>query len=235
MRASKNQTGTCQVCQQQKPLSKLLPASTVRHNILNLIQQDFPQWNPEGAICYSCLNRYRTAYVGKLMEDDLGELDAIEQEVVDSFQQNSLLSENLNEEYEKTLTSGDRIADKVAAFGGSWSFILWATGVLGAWIILNSVILLSRPFDPYPYILLNLVLSMLAALQAPVIMMSQNRQEARDRMRAENDYQINLKAEMEIRVLNEKVDQLLHHQLQRFMKVQEIQMEMLEELHDRSE
>lgn len=235
MKTSANNAGVCQVCQQHKPLSKLLPATAVRDNILNLIRKDFPQWDPDGAICFSCLNHYRTAYVRKLMEDDLGDLDAIEQEVVDSLQQNRLLSENLNEEYEKSLTFGDRVADKVAAFGGSWTFILWATIVLVIWIVLNSIILLANPFDPYPYILLNLFLSMLAALQAPVIMMSQNRQESRDRMRAENDYQVNLKAEMEIRVLNEKVDQLLHHQLQRFMKVQEIQVEMLNELHDRSD
>ncbi|MDX2503218.1 MAG: DUF1003 domain-containing protein, partial [Gammaproteobacteria bacterium] len=116
----------------------------------------------------------------------------------------------------------------------SWKFIVWAVAVLVIWIVFNSVMLLSKPFDPYPYILLNLVLSMLAAFQAPIIMMSQNRQEIRDRMRAENDYQVNLKAEMEIRVLNEKVDQLLHHEMRRFMQVQEIQMEMLNELHEKA-
>ncbi len=206
----------------------------VRRSILHIINKKHPDWDPDGYICFSCLNHYRSGYVKKLMEADLGELDAIEQEVVESLQENSLLSENLNEEYEKSLTFGGRIADKVAEFGGSWKFIIWAVVVLVIWIVLNSVLLLSEPFDPYPYILLNLILSMIAALQAPVIMMSQNRQEERDRMRAENDYQVNLKAEMEIRMLNEKVDQLLHHEMRRFMKVQKIQMEMLTELHEKS-
>lgn len=223
----------CQICHQDKPEDKVLPASLVQRDILKLIQEEHADWDPKEYICFTCLNHYRAEYVKKLMEDDLGELDAIEQEVVESLQDNSLLSENLNEEYEKSLTLGDRIADKVAAFGGSWNFIIWAMVVLAAWIVLNSLALLSKPFDPYPYILLNLGLSMLAALQAPIIMMSQNRQESRDRMRAENDYQVNLKAEMEVRGLSEKIDQLLHNDMRRFMEVQQIQMEMLNEIHDK--
>lgn len=223
----------CQICHQDKPEDKVLPASLVRRGVLQHILQKYPDWDPKGYICFPCLNHFRAAYVQKLMEDDLGELDAIEKEVVESLQNNSLLSENINEEYEKSLTLGDRIADKVADFGGSWYFIIFAIILLSAWIILNSVALLSQPFDPFPYILLNLGLSMLAALQAPIIMMSQNRQEARDRMRAENDYQVNLKAEMEIRGLGEKIDQLLHNEMRRVMEVQEIQMEMLNEIHDK--
>ena len=224
----------CQVCQQEKLANKLLPASMVSGSILQIIKDENIEWDPEAYICFSCLNHYRSAYVKKLMQDDLGDLDAIEQEVVESLQDNSLLSENLNEEYEKSLGFGERISDRVAEFGGSWKFIIWAAIVFAVWIISNSVMLLTIPFDPYPYILLNLFLSMIAALQAPIIMMSQNRQEARDRMRAENDYQVNLKAEMEVRVLNEKVDQLLHHEMRRFMQVQEIQMEMLNELHEKA-
>ncbi len=223
----------CQICHQDKPEDKVLSASLVRSGVLKHIQEEHSNWDPKAYICFTCLNHFRAEYVQKLMEDDLGELDAIEQEVVESLQNNSLLSENINEEYEKSLTLGDRIADKVAVFGGSWNFITLAVAVLAAWIVLNSVALLSQPFDPYPYILLNLGLSMLAALQAPIIMMSQNRQESRDRMRAENDYQVNLKAEMEIRGLGEKVDQLLHNEMRRFMEVQEIQMEMLNEIHDK--
>ena len=99
-----------------------------------------------------------------------------------------------------------------------------------AWVGVNSAVLFWRPFDPYPFILLNLVLSCLAAIQAPIIMMSQNRQEARDRMRAEHDYQVNLKAELEIRHLHRKVDQLLTHQWQRLLEIQRIQMELMEDL-----
>lgn len=228
-----NENASCQVCHKRVPDVKLLPAVMVRSSILDMIKSDHIKWDAGGFICYSCLNHYRSVYVKKLMQDDLGELDTIEQEVAESLQKNSLLSENLNEEYEKSLSLGARISDKVAAFGGSWKFIIWSIIILALWIVFNSILLLSRPFDPYPFILLNLVLSMLAAFQAPIIMMSQNRQETRDRMRAENDYQVNLKAEMEVRVLNEKVDQLLHHEMHRFMKVQEIQMEMLNELHEK--
>ena len=110
------------------------------------------------------------------------------------------------------MTPGQRLADRIAAVGGSWNFITGFVIVLFAWIAINSIALLSRPFDPYPYILLNLVLSCLAAIQAPVIMMSQNRQETRDRLHAMRDYQVNLKAELEIRHLHQKIDHLLSHQ-----------------------
>jgi len=225
--------GICQVCRQDKPMSQLLPARMVRGGVLSLIREDHPDWKDSGYICFACLNRYRTDYVRQLMEKDLGELDELEKEVVSSLQDNALLSENLNEEYEQTLTFGDHFADKVAEFGGSWRFIIWFCIFLAAWIVINTVLAFSGPFDPYPFILLNLMLSFLAAIQAPIIMMSQNRQEDRDRIRAENDYQVNLKSEMEVRLINEKLDQLLHQEMRRFMEVQQIQMEMLNELHDK--
>ncbi len=224
---------TCQVCRHSKPMNQLLPARLVRGGVLSLIRGDIPDWQDDGYICFTCLNRYRTEYVQNLMEKDLGELDELEQEVMNSLQDNALLSENINEEYEQSLTFGDHISDKVAEFGGSWKFIILFGVVLAIWIIINTVFVLAGPFDPYPFILLNLVLSLLAAIQAPVIMMSQNRQEDRDRIRAENDYQVNLKAEMEVRLISEKLDQLLHQEMRRFMEVQEIQMEMLNELHDK--
>jgi uncharacterized membrane protein len=117
----------------------------------------------------------------------------------------------------------------MAEFGGSWRFISLFIAVMVIWIIINTIALLSKPFDPFPYILLNLVLSCLAAIQAPIIMMSQNRQEAKDRLRAEFDYRVNLKAELEIRQLHDKIDHLLEHQWQRLLEIQEIQMELLEE------
>jgi uncharacterized membrane protein len=150
--------------------------------------------------------------------------------VLTSIKDQELLSRNLNADSEDTNTFGQRVADKVAEFGGSWRFILSFMGFLVLWIVLNSLLMLLRPWDPYPFILLNLILSCLAALQAPIIMMSQNRQEARDRLRAENDYRINLKAELEIRSLHAKMDLLLSHQWQRLLEIQEIQMEMMEEL-----
>ncbi len=212
-------------------MSQLLPARMVGGGVLKLIRADHPEWKDDGFICFRCLNQYRTDYVRQLMEKDLGELDELEREVVSSLQDNALLSENLNEEYEQTLTLGGRIADRVAEFGGSWKFIIWFCVFLAIWIIINTVLVFAGRFDPYPFILLNLLLSFLAALQAPIIMMSQNRQGDRDRIRAENDYQVNLKAEMEVRIINEKLDQLLHQEMRRFMEVQQIQIDMLNELH----
>lgn len=226
-------TGICQVCHQSKPTGQLLPARMVRGDILQLIRHDHPDWKKDGNICFDCLNRYRSRYVRELMEKNLGELDELEQEVVKSFQDNELLSENINEEYEQRLTLGDRLADRVAEFGGSWQFIGWFGLFMFVWIAINTVALIWKPFDPYPFILLNLVLSLLAAIQAPIIMMSQNRQEDRDRMRAQNDYQVNLKSEMEVRIINEKLDQLLHHEMRRFLEIQEIQMDMLTEVHSK--
>jgi len=140
------------------------------------------------------------------------------------------LSKNINAEFEQNLTFGERLADKIADFGGSWNFIVIFGGVLLLWVAVNSMILIWRPFDPYPFILFNLVLSCLAAFQAPAILMSQNRQESRDRLRSEHDYLINLKAELEIRHLHEKIDHLLMNQWQRLFEIQQIQMELMEEL-----
>ncbi|MEX1313730.1 MAG: DUF1003 domain-containing protein [Desulfotignum sp.] len=128
------------------------------------------------------------------------------------------------------MTLGEALADRIATFGGSWRFILFFGFVLMFWILINTIALAARPFDPYPFILLNLILSCLAAIQAPVIMMSQNRQEAKDRLRSEHDYRINLKAELEIRHLHEKIDHLLSRQWERLAEIQEIQIELLSEV-----
>ncbi|HEB89225.1 MAG TPA: DUF1003 domain-containing protein, partial [Deltaproteobacteria bacterium] len=141
-----------------------------------------------------------------------------------------ILAENINEEYDQTLSLGERIADRVAESGGSWAFIFSFALFMLLWVAANTWFLATRPFDPYPFTLLNLFLSMLAAVQAPIIMMGQDRQEDRDRLRAENDDQANLKAELEVRMINEKLDYLTHRQWQRMLKVQQIQMEMLRDL-----
>ena len=125
-------------------------------------------------------------------------------------------------------TRGDHVADAVTAFMGSWRFIIIQTGIVGLWVAGN--IYLVFHFDPYPFIFLNLLLSMLAAVQAPVIMMSQNRQAAKDRLHAEHDYQVNLKAELEIRQLHWKLDQLLTHQWQKLLQIQQSQTDLMEEL-----
>ncbi|GBE13571.1 hypothetical protein BMS3Bbin14_01066 [bacterium BMS3Bbin14] len=234
MNREKKETRTCQVCHQEKRKDELIPPNLVRESIQQFIKGEVRDWSDDGDICLSCLNTYRAKYVQRIMEKDLGELDSLEQEVVQSIHDNDILSENINEEYEERLCFGDRIADKVAAFGGSWSFILSFLMFMAIWIVGNSLMLIKQPFDPYPFILLNLMLSLVAALQAPVIMMSQNRQEKRDRLRAQNDYQVNLKAELEIRIILEKLDTLIHYQWLRFLETQQIQMDMLEEISSKS-
>ena len=159
----------------------------------------------------------------------------MEEQVVKSLAQQELLSSNVNIEFDQRLTLGQRLADKFAEFGGSWRFITIFAGVLALWIGVNSLVLIWRPFDPYPFILLNLVLSCIAAIQAPIIMMSQNRQEVKDRLRAEHDYRVNLKAELEIRHLHEKMDHLLMNQWHRLLEIQEIQTELLEEVARKTE
>jgi len=157
-------------------------------------------------------------------------LSSLDQEVLESLKHHETLASNVDDEYEKNFSLGERFADRLADFGGSWTFIVIFGGVLLGWIVLNSAVLVTRPFDPYPFIFLNLILSCLAAIQAPVIMMSQNRQEAKDRRRSEHDYQINLKAELEIRHLHEKLDHLLSRQWERLVAIQQVQLDVLSEI-----
>jgi uncharacterized membrane protein len=220
----------CQVCKKRKGLSEVLPASMVRDSVVEVIKKTHPDWSPEGFVCASDLNHFRTEYVRQALEAERGELSTLENQVVKSLREQEILSKNVNTEFESRLTPGERMADRVADFGGSWRFVTIFGAVLVVWVGINSVVLLWRPFDPYPFILLNLILSCLAAIQAPVIMMSQNRQETKDRLRSEHDYVINLRAELEIRHLHAKIDQLMNHQWQRLMEIQEIQMELMEQL-----
>ena len=211
-------------------MSEVIPAELVREAVVETIRKTYPDWSSSGFICISDLNQFRANYVKNVLEKEKGEISTIEEQVIRSVKENELLSKNINTEFEQKLTFGERLADKIADFGGSWNFIVIFGGVLLLWVAVNSMILIWRPFDPYPFILLNLVLSCLAAIQAPVILMSQNRQESRDRLRSEHDYLINLKAELEIRHLHEKIDHLLMNQWQRLLEIQQIQMELMEEL-----
>ena len=224
------ETVVCQVCREQKKMSQVLSAEMVRGPISEKIKAVHPEWSPEGFICIADLNRFRSEYVQDIIKADKGELSTLEKEVVESLKKQELLSENINDEYDQSLTFGERLADKLADFGGSWRFIGIFSGVLFLWMVINSSLLIWKPFDPYPFIFLNLILSCLAAIQAPVIMMSQNRQEARDRLQAEHDYRVNLKAELEIRHLHEKMDHLLMNQWQRLLEIQQVQMEFMGEL-----
>jgi uncharacterized membrane protein len=189
-----------------------------------------PEWSSEKFICRADLTDLRGQYVHSLLESEKGELSSLEDDVVRSLREHELLSSNIDAEFEQKWSFGERLADKIATFGGSWAFLICFGVFLFIWIGMNSLVLLWRPLDPYPFIFLNLILSCLAAIQAPIIMMSQNRQEAKDRIRSQHDYQVNLKAELEIRNLHEKVDHLLSHQWERLVQIQELQLELLSEL-----
>ena len=222
---------TCRICHKAK--AAMVPVALVRPAILEQIRKEHPGFSAEGYVCAEDLNHFRFQYVQGLLASEKGELTTLDREVLQSLSQHDLLSSNINEEFDENLTFGQALADKIAAFGGSWKFIIIFCAVLLIWITVNATVLLWRPFDPYPFILLNLILSCLAAMQAPLIMMSQNRQEEKDRLRAENDYQINLKAELEIRYLHEKIDHLLSRQWERLVEIQQIQMDLMTELVDR--
>lgn len=202
----------------------------IREGIFNLIKANYPDFDLESYITIDELNQYRRLYLTSLITQEKGEIARIDQDVMDAINNNSILSENIQDDIESKLTIGQRIADKVAAFGGSWTFIITFFSFILIWMLINIWYLATKPFDPYPFILLNLILSCLAAIQAPIIMMSQNRQEQKDRQRGEHDYKINLKAELEIKLLSEKIDHLLEQQNKKLLEIQEVQTDYLEDL-----
>jgi uncharacterized membrane protein len=225
-----NSSQICEICGKPCRPADQVPVEFIREPVAQLIREAHPEWSGKGLVCRQDLNIYRDKYVRRMLETEKGELTTLEEQVMQSLKAHELISDNLNVDFQKRLTLGERIADKIASFGGSWKFIIIFMSMLVIWIFINSLLLLKRPFDPYPFILLNLILSCLAAIQAPVIMMSQNRQEAKDRLRSEYDYRINLKAELEIRHLHEKLDHLITHQWQRLLEIQQIQMDLMEEI-----
>ncbi|PYJ74117.1 MAG: hypothetical protein DME77_12145 [Verrucomicrobia bacterium] len=194
-------TLSCEICKKPKSPHNGMLAELIRPSLLEFIKKRMPGWDGSGFICLDDLGKFRKEYVKEVLQEEIGELSALDQEVIESLQQHEILR-----------------------------FIILFGAVLFGWIILNAIFLLNHGFDPYPFILLNLILSCLAAMQAPIIMMSQNRAELRDRLRSENDYKINLKAELEIRHLHEKIDHLLRRQYNRLFEIQQIQIELLEEL-----
>ncbi|CAA0105054.1 Uncharacterised protein [Starkeya nomas] len=183
-------------------------------------------------ISRAALAKERAAYIAATLQAERGDLSQLDHEVIDSLAANDILTENVELSIEGNRTFGERAADTIASFGGSWTFIISFMVFISIWMALNIAGLLGA-FDPYPFILLNLVLSCIAALQAPVIMMSQKRQEAKDRLRSENDYRINLKAELEIRHLHEKIDHMLTRQWERLAEIQSIQIDLMEDLAQR--
>ena len=220
----------CQITGQMVDKTSAIQAESIRPVILELMKADHPGFDEQGYVCKPELDKYWSRYTEAVMEREKGSLSDLEKEVLASISQYEILSSNLNEEYQQKLTFGERVSDRIASFGGSWKFLGIFVGIFALWVIINSFMFLLTPFDPYPFIFLNLVLSGLAAVQAPIILMSQNRQDSRDRLRAEHDFKVNLKAELEIRNLHEKIDQILNNQWQRFMESQQLQGELLAEL-----
>lgn len=202
----------------------------LRSGIFDLIKKSYPDFTDMDCISLSELNKFRRLYLTSLITQERGELEIIDVDVIDAINNNSILSENIQDDIETELTVGENLADKVAAFGGSWTFIVVFFSFILIWITGNIWLLTRNSFDPYPFILLNLILSCLAAIQAPIIMMSQNRQEQKDRIRGEHDYKINLKAELEIKLLSEKIDHLMVHQNKMLLEIQELQTDYLEDL-----
>lgn len=213
------------------PISEKVSAKTIRHSILKLIQKENPQFTHENCLSISELNNYRAKAISDYLSKEIGELTELEKTVLTSVSTNNTLTDKIEDSEEKQfLTFGQKIADKVASFGGSWTFIISFGLFIFIWISVNVYWLVNNSFDPYPFILLNLILSCLAALQAPVIMMSQNRQEEKDRERSKKDYMINLKSELEIRTLHEKIDHFIMNQQQELLELQKTQIDMMNDI-----
>ncbi|RWG58573.1 MAG: DUF1003 domain-containing protein [Mesorhizobium sp.] len=199
-------------------------------SLADRIRSDHPDL-PRGArISREELARYRMRYMEELLQQEHGEFSELDRQVVESIARQDTISENSEEEFEERRSFADRVSDDMAAFGGSWWFLISFAAVLLIWIGLNLFEGAAAAFDPYPFILLNLLLSCIAAIQAPIIMMSQKRQEAKDRLRSFNDYRVNLKAELEVRHLHEKLDYLISRQWQRLAEMQQMQLDAMHEL-----
>ena len=219
----------CALTGTSRPRKDLVAFETLRPSLAERIRQDFPDLPPDALISRRELARYRQTYVEEVLRQEHGELTELEREVAESIAKADTLAENVEEEFAEKRTIGETLADHVATFGGSWAFIIFFSVVMAAWMGVNLYMGGERAFDAYPFILLNLVLSTLAAIQAPIIMMSQKRQETKDRLRSLNDYQVNLKAELEIRHLHEKLDYLITKQWQRLIDIQQLQIDLMQE------
>ncbi|TSA32246.1 MAG: DUF1003 domain-containing protein [Porphyromonadaceae bacterium] len=217
------------ISKKEFPVQELASGHIIIHPLLDLVQTEFPGFTEQSSMSISELNHFRQQYIENYLISETGQLTDLEKNVIDKIKDQSTISDKVDEE-QAGLTVGQRLADKIALFGGSWKFIIFFLSFILVWILVNLVWLTKKGFDPFPFILLNLILSCIAAMQAPVIMMSQNRQEEKDRQRSRNDYMINLKSELEIRMLHEKIDHLVIHQQKELMEVQKMQIDMLNEI-----
>lgn len=224
----------CGVCGRSFNRHQGFAAEYVRPQIAAVLDEQSPEWRKTGFVCRADLGVARRRYVEKLIQREQGELTDLDREVVESLAHHDVIARDIEQDMAENLPFGARLADKVASFGGSWTFISIFAAILVVWMAFNAIaIFAAERFDPYPFILLNLALSCLAAVQAPLIMMSQRRQEEKDRQRSQNDYRINLKAELEIRQLHEKLDHLLERQWERLTEIHEVLLEQMEDLRRR--
>ena len=222
------ETLTCAISGKACSPEHAVSLSALHQTIQQYIFRNYPGTTSDSFISDEQLINLEKNYLNEILTNELGELDDLEKEVLNSISHSKILSEKIEDIMDEEITFGDRLSDKVASFGGSWKFIIAFFSFMAFWIVLNVVLLHDKVFDPYPFILLNLLLSCLASIQAPLIMMSQNRVEAKDRTRSEHDYKINLKSELEIQLLHKKIDHLLIHQNTHLLEMQRIQAEMME-------
>jgi len=223
----------CSLCDAPVEGRTLASPQKLENRIIDLIKKDRPEWEGKRGICANCLEQYRAKKFIGYLEAEYQKLSELEHAVVSKVTRRGRVSKLVHQDMDTQMTFGERVADKVAQFGGSWGFIGLFGGILVVWMLVNAWVLARHPFDPYPFILLNLVLSTLAALQAPVIMMSQNRQAHKDRRHAQQDYEVNLMAEIEIRDLHDKLDSLRFKQWHELWHIQKRQIELLEHLCER--
>ena len=222
----------CSLCNSVVDTRTMVAAQKLDTPTLELIRLERPDWDGKRGICQDCREQYRAKKFLSYVEVESQKLSDMERSLVTKIARRGRVARVVDREFDEKMTFGDRLSDTVAHFGGSWRFIILFGGILIGWMLLNTVILRSpKNFDPYPFILLNLMLSAIAALQAPIIMMSQNRQADKDRLQAQQDYEINLMAEVEIRDLHDKLDSLRYKQWHELWHLQQRQIELLELLH----
>lgn len=220
----------CFVSHRELSENEAVSCYLIKDNVYDLLKKDFPSIERNNYISIDVLNDYRRKYLQRIIVEESGQLNILEAEVLQSIANNKIIAENVDVESVEELSLGQRMADKIAEFGGSWYFILSFFFFILVWIASNVFVFTHEEFDPYPFILLNLILSCIAALQAPIIMMSQNRQDEKDRKRSQQDYKVNLKAELEIKLLHEKIDHLIKEQNKRLLEIQELQADYLEDI-----
>jgi len=225
--------GICYVTGAEHDLDDLIAGDDIRESVQQEIRKDHPDFNDTSYISTRELFKYRQREMEAIVKKEVGQMTELEQQVLEKMKSNKFISDNVEPEMEMEFTFAERLSDKIAEFGGSWKFIITFLSIMTIWMALNVWWYHNKGFDPYPFILLNLVLSCVAALQAPIIMMSQNRQEDKDRVRSEHDYQVNLSAELQIRMLHEKLDHLMHNQHRQIVEIQQIQIELMQELEEK--